>query len=882
MAGEILAFMSYHSPKAFQVLKEFSSDKQGLGSAEAGERLKKYGQNKLPEKKRFSSLRIFINQFKSSLVIILLVAGAITLFLNRPTDSLVIWTALLVNAVVGFVQEKKASDTLSSLRRMLTVRSIVMRDGHKTEIPQEEVVPGDIILLEAGDKVPADARLIESHDLEVDQSSLTGEWEPVLKQVSTLSSETPLADRKNMVHAGTSVEDGRGKAVVVATGADTQFGQIATSVREIEEEKTPYQRRVARFSKKVGIFLMIGSAFIFIFGWLIRGGDPLQMFEVAVAVAVSSIPEGLPVAIIVILALGMQRISQKKGLVKKLASAETLGSTSIICADKTGTLTEARMEVAGFYGLSQEITPENDNYQRALQVIGLDNEAFIEYGEDGEMVIRGDSTEKALRAFAAESEFSTEQWTSDHQRIREIPFRTEQKFSASVFEQKSGAIVLSKGAPSVLIDRSTHILLNGERKKLDPTLRNKLKAGDDELGRKGYRVLGLADRSLQSSPTREQSSDDIVSNLTFLGFVALEDPIRPEAKEAIAQCQKAGIKPIIITGDSKVTAQGIARELDLSIGKDEILSGQELKQISDEEMDDLLTKVKIYARVEPIQKLRIVEAWKANHEVVAMTGDGVNDAPALQEADVGIALNSGTDVAKEAADLVLMEDNFPIILAAVEEGRAILDNIRKVITYLLSDSFTELLLIGVSFIMGWPLPLLAAQILWVNLIEDSVPSIALSFEPKEDNLLQEKPRSVKAPLLNKEMKVIIFIIGLVTDLLLLGVFYYLYQNGSFPLAKIRTIIFAALSMDSLFYLFSCKNLKKSIWEVDFLSNKFLLIAWWAVIALVLLGIYQPFLQHVLGTVSLGLPAWIIIGALALVEAIGIEAAKWFFIHRKDN
>jgi len=869
---------SFYQKKKEAVVNYFSSDiEKGLSSSEAQERLEKYGPNRLPEKEKLAWWQILIDQFKSPLVIILLVAGIITLALNRPFDSIIIWAALVVNSLVGYVQERKAANTLASLKKMLTLYSVVQRDGKKKEVAQEDIVPGDILILKSGDKIPADGRLVESEGLEINQASLTGEWEPDLKEEKVISEDLTLADRDNMVYAGTSIEKGQGKAVVVATGEDSEFGKIAHSVSQIEDEQTPYQRRVANFSKKVSIFLMIACLFIFLFGYFFRGGGLIEMFEISVAVAVSSIPEGLPIAIIVILAVGMGNISKQKGLVRKLASAETLGSTSIICADKTGTLTEAQMEVESLYGLEKEISKNTDAYQRALQIINLDNESFIDHYEKGEPVIKGGSTESAFLRFGIKEGFNKNNFLKDERLIKQIPFRTEQKFSASLFSNGGGTL-LTKGAGEVLIDRSKFVLINGEKKKITPEIKKKLKVREDEIGGKGFRVLGLAYRSFELK-NKDKSVNEIVNNLVFVGFVALKDPIRKEGKAALHQCRKAGIRPIIITGDSRVTARAVANELELGIQEEEILTGQELSQISDEELAEQITKIKVYARVEPIQKLRIVEAWKKKDEVVAMTGDGVNDAAALQKADVGVALNSGTDVAKEVSDLVLLEDNFSVILAAVEEGRSILHNIRKVVTYLLSDSFTELILIGVSFIAGWPIPLAAMQILWINLVEDSLPSIALSFEPKEDNLLEEKPPAADEPLLTKEMKVIIVIIGLLTDLFLLGTFYFLWQNAIFNMAHIRTIIFAALSMDSLFYLFSCKNLHKNIWEIDFLSNKFLLWAWVGVVFLVLAGIYIPFLQVLLGTVALGWNSWLIVGGLSLIEILGLEGAKWFFIHR---
>jgi len=864
-----MAEIFWHNLGIEEVEKLSRTDiERGLDEKEIRIRQREFGKNKLSEEKLLPRLRIFLEQLRSPLIYILLIAGIIALILKDYTDAIVIFGAVFLNTIVGFLQENKASQTLRALKKVVKHEAEVLREGNLKIVDSTELVPGDIIVLNPGDKIPADGRIIECHDLKINEMALTGEWLSAKKKPEILPEEVPLADRDNMVYMGCVVEDGKGKAIVTETGLQTEIGKVAEMVRETKEEKTPYQKKLAHFSRIVGIIIGIICFGIFIEGML-TGGKFIEMFTTAVAVAVAAIPEGLPVAMTVILALGMQRILQKKGLVRKLVAAETLGSTSIIATDKTATLTEGRMKVDEVIG---------DKFL-ALKAATLTSEAFIEnpqYPKE-KWIIRGRPTDKALLEAGIEAGIDRKK-EFEKRKIAELPFSPENKIAAVLYEENGENILYVCGTPEKILEKSD--LKKEEKIKLEQKL--------EELAQKGLRVVGSAYKKIANfhefgHEYCESIFEEIggkfvhIRELNFAGFITLKDPIRPEVREAMKICRQAGLRPIIVTGDHKLTAKAVAEELGFKISEENILEGINLDKLSDREFEKILDKIQIYARVEPKHKLRIIEAWQARGEVVAMTGDGINDAPALKRADIGIALGSGTEVAKEASDLILLNDSFSTIVAAVEEGRAILDNIRKVITYLLSDSFTEIILIGASLLFGFPLPVTAVQILWVNLIEDGLPDIALAFELKEKDVMEQKPVGHKTHLLTREMKVLIFIIGIFTDLLLLGLFFWLLKFSGYEISHIRSVIFAGLAVDSLFYVFSCKSLRKNLWQINPFSNKFLIISWiFGVLMLISALYFSPF-QTLLKTAPLTFFDWQLILGLGLLNVISIEATKWHFI-----
>mgnify|MGYP001068509666 CR=1 FL=1 len=711
--------------KTAEVL-EVDIDK-GLSEKKVTLRQRKFGPNSLPEKKPLSQIQIFLEQFRSILIYILIVSGIITLILKEWTDMVVIFFAVILSTVVGYIQENKASNALRELKKVLKVKAICIRDGKEKQVLQKDLVPGDIIILKAGDKVPADGRIIKSSNLRINEAPLTGEWLTAAKHSRFLRKEIPIADRENMVYMGTIVEQGEGKVIVTGTGLNTEIGRVALLIRETREEKTPYQKKLSYFSGIVGILIIFVCFFIFLEG-LIKGRGFIEMFTTAVAVAVASIPEGLPVAMTVILALGMQRILKKKGLVRKLSAAETLGSTSIICTDKTLTLTQGKMEVSQV---------KSQNKTSCMKIAVLCNEAFIENPESPRKSwkIIGRPTDKALLVFGEKMGLSKLKLEKKLPKIDEIPFNSQNKFIATLRQDKKENLLFVSGAPEKIINLSSKILEKNKERIINKTKSLKLKQELEKLTGQGLRVIAVAYGKTKETKLKKKN----ISNLTFVGLIGLKDPLRKDTKKAVGICIKAGMKPIIVTGDHLLTALAVAKELGLDVKEENVIQGKDLDKLSYREFQKRINQIYVYARVEPRHKLRIIQAWQNKKEVVAMTGDGINDAPALKKADIGIAFGSGTDVAEEVSDLVLLNDNFSVIVAAVEEGRSILNNIRKVITYLLSDTFTEIILVGVSIMAGFPLPITAVQILWVNLIEDGFPSIALAFEPKEKGLMNQKP-----------------------------------------------------------------------------------------------------------------------------------------------
>jgi len=873
---------AWHNFSINKIFRELDSGAKGLSEQEAEKRLKKYGYNKLPEKKSFSRIKIFIEQLKSPLVYILFIAGIVTFALEEYSDSIIIFIAVFLNTIIGYLQEEKANNALSKLKKILQSNAIVFRDGQEKKMLQKEIVLGDIVLLRAGDKVPADVRIIESHDLKINESSLTGEWLASDKNKEVLAKGISLANRYNMAYMGTVIESGWGKAIVIRTGIKTEIGKIAETVQQTEEEKTPYQKKLSRFSKIIGAIIVAISIIIFIEG-IITGEKFVEIFTLSVAISVAAIPEGLPIAMTAVLALGMQRILKRKGLVRKMASAETLGSTSIILTDKTGTLTEAKMKVAGIFTETKEVLKDQKvSYIKALKIAMLCNESFIENFEEPtkKWIIHGRPTEKALFLAGIQAGLSKKELEKEQPTIDRFLFNPDCQYATSLHKLNSKRNILYLvGSPEKVLSMSSFIDIDGKKKKMLLSDVKRLKSKYERLTKNGFRIISVAYRE-NNEKEIDNNKEEKLREMVYVGFFALHDPIRKETKEVLDLCRKAGMKPIIVTGDHMLTAKAVAEKLGFKTSKDKMLEGSDLDKLSDKEFKGIFKNIQVYSRVEPIQKLKIVKAWQEAGNIVAMTGDGINDTPALKQADIGVALGSGTDVAKEVSDLILLTDNFNVIEAAIEEGRAIVDNIRKIITYLLSDSFTEVILISVSLMFGWPLPVLAGQILWVNLIEDGPLSISLAFEKKEKDIMERKPSNYDLFLLNKEMKVLILIIGLVTDILLLGLFYFLLKYSGYEIIHIRSIIFAALTIDSLFYIFSCKSLRRNLWNINIFSNKFLIYAWISGIIMLLMAIYVPFLQGLLKTSSLNLFDWGLILGLGFLNIALIEFTKWLFIRNK--
>ena len=901
----------WHSLPIEKILEEFKTDAQnGLFDVEVKKRLKDFGPNQLPEEKPISKIRLLIGQLKSPLIYILVIAGIVTLILKEYADSIIIFGVVFLNAIIGYFQESKAGQTIQALKKMIRVKAIVFRQGEEREIFQEELVPGDIILLRPGDKVPADGRLIDAWNLKLNEAVLTGEWLPSEKNTEILPKDTPLADRDNMVYMGTVVEYGRGKAVVTATGIKTEIGKIAQTLKGTKAEKTPYQKKVVHFSKVLGaiiVFLCLGI----LIGGLATGKEFFEIFLTAIAVAVAAIPEGLPVAVTLVFTFGMREIFKKKGLVRKLIAAETLGSTTVICTDKTGTLTEAKMQVAGIYTGTKELLSNGKRFEEkidkdsqashilALKIAALCNDAFIENLDEPmeKWIARGRPTERVLLLAALQAGIVRSELEAKEPKIDELPFDPTYKYSATLHRLSNEEdVIYVMGAPEIILSTSKFLEIDGKQEIISEERMKKLQEKYEGLTSRGFRVVSVGykkilrgsllekikkvflEKSVKKEEKQKLYGEDL-KEMVFVGFAALHDPVREKAKEAVNLCRQAGIRPIIVTGDHKLTAMAVAKELGFNVKDKNILEGKELEKMSDEEFKKIFKDIQIYARVEPQQKSKIVQVWQEAGEVVAMTGDGVNDAPALKKANIGVALGSGTDVAKEASDLTLLTDDFEIIVVAVEEGRRIVDNVRKIITYLLVGGFTEVMLIGMAVICRLPLPVLPGQILWKNIIESTPPSLALTFEPKEKDIMERAPEPAKLPLLTKEMNALIFIVGFLTNLILFGLFLWFWHQG-YPLERIRSIMFAGLTIDSFFFIFSCRNLRKNIWQYNPFSNFYVTFSVIVGMALLLVAIYLPVFQKLLKTVPFGLFEWSILLIFGLLNLILIELTKFIFIKRK--
>lgn len=821
----------------------------GLTSKEAALRLKRYGLNELKKEKAFSSRRLLFNQFKSPLIYILVIAALITFLLKDLSDTLIILLAVLLNTALGFYQERKAQKTLTALKDLLTPRAKVVRDGKQMVVDVSQIVPGDLVVLAVGDRVPADGVLVEAKDLLIEEAILTGESLPAEKfEAEPQNLKSNSHSERNLVFAGTTVVGGNGNLLVTKTGMQTRMGKIGQLVEEINEEKTPLQIQLNRLAQILAGVVTISAALIFILGE-IRGYGHLEIFTTSVAVAVAAIPEGLVVTLTVILALGMQRISEKKAIVRKLLAAETLGLVSVICVDKTGTLTEGKLKV---------VEDEFTNQELGVKAAILCNDM-----RDPLALAMKDWAEEKM---VADSELIKEEYP----RLDEIPFGSSYKYFATLHRVKNNqkSLLLVAGAPEVVLGkcRIEDKTGDGWRQKLE------------EYGGKGYRLVGFAYKEVDAGYLAINHDD--ISNLNWLGVLVYEDPIRSGVKEALAECRQAGIKVKVITGDYLPTALAVMEKLGLD-GRPHCLTGEELEKLTPNELRAEINRIALFARTNPEQKLKIVQVLKDNGEVVAMMGDGVNDAPALAYSDIGIVVGEASDVARETADMVLLDSNFATIVRAVKEGRVIFENVKKVVLYLLSSSFTELILIGGSLLMRIPLPVTAAQILWINLIEDTLPGMALAFEKEDQELMNRLPRPKNAPILDAELKALIFIIGLLTDLILLFLYLWL-RRGFLHLHFINTVMFAALVIDSLFYVFACRRLRKPIFHYNPFGNKALNFSIICGFLALILAIYNPFLQRLLRTQPLGLSEWMLLFGLGLFDLTLIEITKWIFIARKKT
>lgn len=883
----------YYSLSSDKVIDLMGTSLSGLTDEEAAKRLEEYGKNEIEKRKPISPFKIFLRQFTSFIVIILFAAIAISLLIGERLDAIVIAIILVLNGIFGFVQEYKAEKAIESLRKLTALKARVTRSGREAEIDSRELVPGDIISLETGTKVPADARLIELAALQVDEASLTGESTPSNKITSALEKDTSVNDRDNMVFMGTIVTKGHGQAVITKTGMVTEIGKIAGLVQEVKENLTPLQENLKQFGKWLGLVTIFICAIVFGVGILreyivssVDLADVTELFLAAVALAVAAIPEGLPAIVTISLALGVSKMAKRNVLLRQLPAVETLGSTNVICSDKTGTLTKNEMTVTEIYANNHLIRVSGEGYEPRgdfiydgkvlddrkdidllLRIGALCNDSRL--SRNGKWEIFGDPTEGALVVSAAKSGLEKPQLEKASPRIDEIPFDSARKTMTTVHSSGEKYTAYIKGAPDIVLENCSHIYINGDIKPLSDSDRERIAGINRDMAGRALRVLGFAYKKIDKD--YDISSPDIDKGLVFVGLQAMIDPPREFVKESIEKCRQAGIATVIITGDHKLTAVAIAKELGLFMEGDIALSGDELDMISDDELDNTVENIRIYARVSPEHKVRILHALKKKGHTVAMTGDGVNDAPALKKADIGIAMGiTGTDVAKEASDMVLTDDNFSSIVNAVEEGRGIYSSIKQFIQYTLSSNLGEILVIFMAIIIGWPLPLIAIQILWVNLLTDGLPGLALGMDPHSKELMKRPPRKRGEKIISRDVTENIIIVGAV---MMVGTLFLFYHYGLDSM-KANSVAFTTLVMFQLFNVLTYRA--KNFW-IELKNSKYLVGSVIITVILQILVLYTP-LSLAFKTIPLGLVDWLKIIPVSFSLYVILEARKMLINH----
>lgn len=867
---------------------------KGLSTEEAGKRLEEHGRNELSEGAKISPVALFLNQFKDFMVLVLMGATLISGLLGEYLDAITIIAIIIMNGILGFVQEFRAERSLRALKELSAPNAKVLRNGSLELLPAKDLVPGDIVLLESGDRIPADLRFLEANSLYVEESALTGESVPVSKHTDMLANDgVPLGDQRNLGFMGTMITRGTARGIVVRTGMATEMGKIADLIQSTESMETPLQHRLEQLGKLL-IIVALALTVVVVIAGIVHGQEPYGMFLAGVSLAVAAIPEGLPAIVTIALALGVQRMIQRKAIVRKLPSVETLGCASVICSDKTGTLTQNKMTVTHLWvgGEILEVTGDgydprgdilkngksadirnNQMLRRLLQVSVLCNNASLfeekaehkrKKGADEEPAgtwnIKGDPTEGALVVLGAKAGLTHQSVDGLYRRIGEFPFDSERKRMSVLVEHQGGRMVCTKGAPDVLLQQCSYVLWENRVIPFTQTLKQKVLAANEGMAKNALRVLGLAFREVKPTERCEEEYE-VENGLVFIGLTGMIDPPRKEVRDAIAKCRKAGIKTVMITGDHQSTAEAIAKQLGIMPSNGGLaLNGQQLSQMDDDELDGRVEDTYVYARVSPEHKLRIVKALQRKGHVVAMTGDGVNDAPAIKAADIGIAMGiSGTDVSKEASALVLSDDNFATIVAAIEEGRGIYENIRKFIRYLLASNVGEIMTMFLAMMAGLPLPLVPIQILWVNLVTDGLPAMALGVDQAEKDLMQQKPRGARENIFARRLGWKIISRGILIGLCTLAAFWIVLKqgDGDDALVKAQTVAFATLVMAQLIHVFDCRS-SRSIFHRNPLQNMYLVLAVLSSLVLMLAVLYIPQLQPIFKTVPLHWMDWIIV------------------------
>ncbi len=887
--------MNWYQLTVKETFEKLRASESGLSNSEIKERLLQFGPNKFIEEEKISRLKILVHQFTSTLIYILLIAGVVTIFLNEYIDSGVIFAVVILNAIIGYIQEYKAEESVRALKKMVVPKAKVLREGKEKEINSEELVPGDIVLLASGVRVPADLRLFKTIELRVEEATLTGESLPAEKATSLIKEEnlTP-GDQKNMAFMGTIVVSGRAKGIVVETGHSTVLGQIATEVREVAVVKTPLQYKLMRFARLIGILVIAFSALIFGAGILL-GEKASEMFMIAVATAVSAIPEGLPVAVTIVMAIGVARMARRNAVIRKLPAVETLGSTTVIGSDKTGTLTKNEMTVRVVYdgekayrigGIGYEPKGEiryqlepvdikaSANLLMVFRIGMLCNESNI-YEEEGEFKVDGDPTEGALIVSAMKAGLNLIEETRHYPQTAIIPFESEYGYMATLHRHGGKKFIFVKGAPEKILDMCTECVVKDRIETKE--ILNKAHL----FAREGMRVLAMAYKEAPHD-IDEITHHDVDGNLVYVGFQGMIDPPRTDVMDAVKGCKKAGIKVVMITGDHAATASAIAKMLGISSEESGVMTGKEIEAMSNDELFNKVKDISVFARVSPKHKLRIVEQLIRYGEIVAVTGDGVNDAPALRAAHIGIAMGkSGTDVAKEASDMVLADDNFASIFAAVEEGRVVYDNIKKVTLFLISCGFGELIAIIGTIVMGYPIPYIPAQILWLNLVTNGLQDVALAFEPAEKGVLNRPPRNPKEGILSSLMvqRTVLMGITLAAGTLFL---FILNLNAGVPLERARTIALTTMVFFQFYQAFNCRSETRSIFRMSPISNPLLFISMIAAFLAQLSVIYVPAFQWVFRTVPITINEWVQIFMVSTTVILVVEMDKWIRGRKPDR
>lgn len=893
--------MEWYNKGKKEVLNELRTNlSSGLSNKEAAERLARYGKNELEAQAKKSFVSKLVAQFADFLIIILLIAAGISAFVGEREDALVILAIVIINAILGIYQEGKAEKSVEALQKLSAPNAKVMREGSMLTLPASEIVPGDVVVLEAGDIIPADIRLLESSNMKVEEASLTGESVPVEKDAKAqIVGSVGIGDRHNMGFSSTIVTYGRGRGVVIGTGHNTEIGNIATKIQSYDDEETPLQNKLNQLGKVLGTLTIIICIVVFLVG-LLQGRQVLKMLLTSISLAVAAIPEGLPAIVTIVLSIGMNRMAGKNAIVKKLLAVETLGATSVICSDKTGTLTQNEMTVVKAFVDGSVLDVEGGGYDpfgdvkldgkkininslpnlRNLISIGsLANDAQLS-NASGSYKIIGDPTEGAIITFAGKLGQSAEQLNMIYPRVEELPFDSSRKMMTTFHSNYiNGKIVsFTKGAPDIVISKCTKIALNGRVVDFTKDLKDKVLAMNTKFARSALRVLSMAYKvwnEVPQHPSFELAENDMI----FVGLVGMIDPARPEVKESIKLCKQAGIETVMITGDYKETAYAIAKDLGMVESESQAMMGEELDKYSDEELKEVVKKTKIYARVSPEHKVKIVTALKENGQITSMTGDGVNDALALKKADIGVAMGiTGTDVAKNTAEVILTDDNFATIVNAVEEGRIIFSNIKKFVFFLLSCNIGEILLVFVSILIGWEVPLVPIQLLWLNLVTDSFPAMALGVENAEPGIMNQPPRDTKEPILDKSMMGgIVFQAMAIAFASLLSYFWaarmYGIGNG---LVHVRTVVFTTLITAELLRAFSSRSQTYTLFKIGFFSNMRMIQAVLVSFVLTVAVIYVPVLNEIFDVMPLTVHDWEIVLTFSFIPMLVGELYKDLF------